>query len=74
MHLAADDNYPIVFSNIACNGIKTKQGSVVVNQAGPHSWILQKDTMSLKDSCDPSAISNLEDNHTYVVWLYHYWF
>ncbi len=34
---------------------------MVVNQADPLSWILQKDPMSRKDECDPSAISNYED-------------
>ncbi len=60
VHMAADDIWPILFNKIACHGIKTKPGSVVVSQADPHSWILQKkDPIHLSDSWDPSAISNL---------------
>ncbi len=51
--------------------MKTKLGSVVVSQADPHSWILQKDPIRPSDSWDPSAISSLTDNHTNLVWLYY---
>ncbi len=44
--MAADDIMPILFIKIACHGIKTKPGSVVVSPS---------------DSWDPSAISNLGD-------------
>ncbi len=59
--MAADDNYPILFNKIAYHGIKTKPGSVVVSQADPNSWILQKDPIHPLDSWDHSAISNLGD-------------
>ncbi len=34
---------------------------MVVSQADPLSWILQKDPMSPKDKLDPSAISKYVD-------------
>ncbi len=37
VHMAADDKQPILFSEIAHHGIKTKPGSVVVSQPDPHS-------------------------------------
>ncbi len=60
--MAADDNQLILFNKIAHHRIKTKPGSVVVSQADPYSWILQKDHIRPQDSWDPSAISNLGDN------------
>ncbi len=48
--MAAYDNWSILFSKIASHGIKTKPDSVVVSQAGPHSWILQKDHISVNDT------------------------
>ncbi len=45
----------------SAHGIKTKPGSVVGSQADPHSWILQKDRMSLNDEWDPFTISNSGD-------------
>ncbi len=59
--MAVVDNYPILFNKIGYHGRKTKPGSVVVSQADPHSWILQKDPIHPTDSWDPSAISNLCD-------------
>ncbi len=69
--MAAYDNQPILFNKIAYHGIKTKQGSVVVSQADPDSWILQKDPMSLKDILPqyPTYEICLTDNHTNLVWL-----
>ncbi len=72
LHMAADDNMPILFNKRAYHGIKTKPGIVVVSQADPHSWILQKYPTSPKESWDPSTIFNfgisLTDNHTNLVW------
>ncbi len=43
VHMAANDKQPILFNKIAHHGIKTQPGSVVVGQADPQSWTLQKD-------------------------------
>ncbi len=61
VHMAADDDYPSLFNKIAYHRIKTKPGIVVISQAGPHSWILQKDRICPLDLWDPSTISNLGD-------------
>ncbi len=72
--MAADDKHPILFSKIAQNEIKIKPGNVVVSQADPHRWILQKHPIRPSDSWDPSTISTIKricliDNHTNLVWL-----
>ncbi len=61
VHMAADDNQPILLNKIACHGIKTQPDSVVDSQADHHSWILQKDPIHPSDSWNPNTISNLGD-------------
>ncbi len=56
--------------------LSTRLISVIVSQADPLSWILQKDRMNPKDEWDPSAISNcrgLPDwQPHYLVWFLSY--